>query len=44
MAPIVAMFANLETSAPVYVSGALFIAAGMLVLVLPFESRGRASM
>ncbi|EOA82928.1 uncharacterized protein SETTUDRAFT_173543 [Exserohilum turcica Et28A] len=44
MAPIVAMFANLETSAPVYVSGVLFIAAGLLVLVLPFESRGKASM
>lgn len=44
MAPIVAMFANLETSAPVYVSGALFIAAGVLVLLLPFESRGKASM
>lgn len=44
MAPIVAMFANLETSAPVYVSGALFIAAGTLVLLLPFESRGKASM
>ncbi|CAO2647708.1 Nn.00g086300.m01.CDS01 [Neocucurbitaria sp. VM-36] len=44
MAPIVAMFANLETSAPVYVSGALFIAAGALVLLLPFESRGKASM
>lgn len=44
MAPIVAMFANLETSAPVYVSGALFIAAGVFVLVLPFESRGKASM
>lgn len=44
MAPIVAMFANLETSAPVYVSGALFIAAGVLVLLLPFESRGKTSM
>ncbi|OAK97887.1 MFS general substrate transporter [Phaeosphaeriaceae sp. SRC1lsM3a] len=44
MAPIVAMFANLETSAPVYVSGALFIAAGVLVLILPFESRGKASL
>ncbi|KAF9697423.1 hypothetical protein EKO04_004949 [Ascochyta lentis] len=44
MAPIVAMFANLETSAPVYVSGALFMAAGVLVLLLPFESRGKASM
>lgn len=44
MAPIVAMFANLETSAPVYVSGALFIASGLLVLALPFESRGKASL
>jgi sugar phosphate permease len=44
MAPIVAMFANLETSAPVYISGALFVAAGVLVLLLPFESRGKASM
>ncbi|KAF2828815.1 MFS general substrate transporter [Ophiobolus disseminans] len=44
MAPIVAMFADLQTSAPVYVSGALFIAAGLLVLALPFESRGKASL
>lgn len=44
MAPIVAMFADLNTSAPVYVSGALFVAAGVLVLILPFESRGKASM
>jgi MFS family permease len=44
MAPIVAMFANLETAAPVYVSGALFVAAGLLVVLLPFESRGKASL
>ncbi|KAI5865752.1 transporter [Durotheca rogersii] len=44
MAPIVAMFANLETAAPVYTSGALFIAAGLIVLTLPFESRGKASL
>lgn len=44
MAPIVAMFANLETAVPVYVSGALFIAAGIVVLTLPFESRGKASL
>ncbi|KAF2006930.1 MFS general substrate transporter [Amniculicola lignicola CBS 123094] len=44
MAPIVAMFADLETAAPVYVSGALFVSAGVLVLVLPFESRGKASL
>ncbi|KFY63340.1 hypothetical protein V496_04025 [Pseudogymnoascus sp. VKM F-4515 (FW-2607)] len=44
MAPIIAMFANLETSAPVYTSGALFIAAGLLVIVLPFESQGKSSL
>lgn len=44
MAPIVAMFANLKTSVPVYTSGALFIVAGMLVLALPYESRGKASL
>lgn len=44
MAPIVAMFANLDTAAPVYTSGALFIAAGLLVLLMPFESRGKAAM
>ncbi|KAI9797165.1 MAG: hypothetical protein M1835_001838 [Candelina submexicana] len=44
MAPIVAIYANLETAAPVYVSGALFIAAGVLVLLLPFEPRGKASL
>ncbi|KAI0126944.1 major facilitator superfamily domain-containing protein [Xylariales sp. AK1849] len=44
MAPIVAMFANLETAAPVYTSGALFIVAGLIVLTLPFESQGKASL
>jgi MFS family permease len=44
MAPIVAIYANLETAAPVYVSGALFIAAGVLVTILPFEPRGKASL
>ncbi|KAH8809391.1 MFS sugar transporter-like protein [Xylogone sp. PMI_703] len=44
MAPIIAMFANLETSAPVYTSGALFIVAGLLVALLPFESQGKASL
>lgn len=44
MAPIIAMYGNLETSAPVYVSGALFIAAGALALILPFEPLGKASL
>jgi MFS family permease len=44
MAPIVAMYADLTTAVPVYVSGALFIVAGLLVLLLPFEPRGKASL
>jgi MFS family permease len=44
MAPIVAIYANLKTAAPVYVSGALFIAAGVLVTILPYEPRGKASL
>ncbi|KAL1893707.1 hypothetical protein Sste5346_006205 [Sporothrix stenoceras] len=44
MAPIIAMFANLQTSAPVYTSGALFLAAGVLVLIMPFESRGKQAL
>ncbi|OBT51463.1 hypothetical protein VE04_07407 [Pseudogymnoascus sp. 24MN13] len=44
MAPIIAMYANLETSAPVYTSGALFIAAGLFVIILPFESQGKSSL
>lgn len=44
MAPIVAMYADLNTSVPVYVSGALFIVAAILVTLLPFESRGKASL
>jgi hypothetical protein len=38
------MFANLQTSAPVYTSGALFIVAGLLVILMPFESQGKASL
>ena len=43
-APIIALFANLETSVPVYISGALIILAGFLTLLLPFEPRGKASL
>ncbi|KAJ5109422.1 hypothetical protein N7456_006097 [Penicillium angulare] len=44
MSPIIAMFANLSTAAPVYASGALFIAAGILVVLMPYEPRGKASL
>lgn len=43
-APIIAIYADLTTSAPVYVSGALFIFSGILVSLFPFEPRGRSSL
>ena len=42
--PIIAMFGNLQTSVPVYTSGALFIAAGLAVIALPYEPQGKASL
>ncbi|CCL98516.1 uncharacterized protein FIBRA_00515 [Fibroporia radiculosa] len=43
-APIIALYANLATAVPIYVSGALFLVAGLICLLLPFEPRGKASM
>lgn len=43
-APVIALYANLETAVPVYVSGALIIGAGFLALLLPYEPRGKASI
>uniref|UniRef100_A0A060T1V9 ARAD1C19514p n=1 Tax=Blastobotrys adeninivorans TaxID=409370 RepID=A0A060T1V9_BLAAD len=42
--PIIAMYADLTTSAPIYASGALFLASGLLVLILPYEPRGKSSL
>ncbi|KAH9953606.1 major facilitator superfamily domain-containing protein [Russula dissimulans] len=44
LAPVIAMYANLNTAVPVYVAGALLIGAGGLALLLPFEPRGKASI
>lgn len=44
IAPIIAIFANLDTPNPVYASGALFLCAGLLSFLLPLEPRGKASM
>lgn len=44
MAPIIATYADLKTSAPVYVRGALFLTSGLIALILPFESRGTAAL
>ncbi|KAI0776704.1 MFS general substrate transporter [Trametes elegans] len=44
IAPVIALYANLETAVPVYVSGALIIGAGLAALLLPYEPRGKASI
>lgn len=44
MAPVVAMYANLNTPVPVYVSGAMFLVAGAVMWALPFEGRGKTSL
>jgi len=44
MAPVIALYANLTTSVPIYISGALFIVSGLTALCLPFEPRGKASV
>lgn len=42
--PIIALYADIGTAVPVYVSGGLILFAGALALVLPFEPRGKASI
>ncbi|KAH7100322.1 MFS general substrate transporter [Auriculariales sp. MPI-PUGE-AT-0066] len=44
MAPIIALYADLRTSVPIWISGAIFIVAGLIALLLPFEPRGKASL
>lgn len=43
-APVIALYADLSTSVPVYVSGGLIMFAGSLALLLPYEPRGKASI
>ncbi|KAF2174065.1 hypothetical protein M409DRAFT_16339 [Zasmidium cellare ATCC 36951] len=43
MAPIIATYVG-YTSTPVYVSASLYVAAGLLSFLLPFETRGKASI
>src|SRR2546423_10371889 len=38
------VYADLTTSVPIYISGTLFIVAGCLMLLLPYEPRGKTSI
>ncbi|KAI0641053.1 MFS general substrate transporter [Trametes meyenii] len=44
IAPVIALYANLETAVPVYISGALVLGAGLVALLLPYEPHGKASI
>ncbi|RAL11929.1 putative sugar transporter [Aspergillus homomorphus CBS 101889] len=44
LAPIIVMFANIQTSVPVYISGGMFVLAGLLALWVPVETRGKMSL
>lgn len=43
-APIIAIFADLSTSAPIFVSGALFLVSAILVVFYPYEPRNKSSL
>ncbi|TCD68505.1 hypothetical protein EIP91_010561 [Steccherinum ochraceum] len=43
-APIIALESNLTTSVPIWIAAALFVAAGVLAFLLPFDPRGKASL
>ena len=43
MAPIIVTYVGLETSVPIWISASLFIVAGFVFLILPYESRGKAA-
>ncbi|KAG6809662.1 hypothetical protein H0H92_015246 [Tricholoma furcatifolium] len=44
LAPLVALYANIATSAPIFISGAMLVVNGLVALLLPFETRGHASL
>lgn len=43
-APVIALYANLNTPVPIFIAGAVFITAGFIALLLPYETRGRGSL
>lgn len=43
-AAIIALYGGINTSVPLWVSGAIFIPAGFIALLLPIEPRGRGSI
>ncbi|PPQ84174.1 hypothetical protein CVT24_002216 [Panaeolus cyanescens] len=44
IAPIIALYANITTSVPVYISSCMIILCGVLAMLLPYEPRGTSAM
>ncbi|KAF9039963.1 MFS general substrate transporter [Panaeolus papilionaceus] len=44
VAPIIALYANITTSVPVYISACMIIFCGVLAMLLPYEPRGTSAM
>ncbi|KAM0332470.1 hypothetical protein ACHAQA_002751 [Verticillium albo-atrum] len=43
MAPLIAAYVGIDNDMPVWISAALFVVAGVVFLLLPYETRGRAA-
>ncbi|KAH6886169.1 major facilitator superfamily domain-containing protein [Thelonectria olida] len=43
MAPIIAAYVGIDTDIPVWISAVLFMVAGIVFLILPYETRGKAA-
>lgn len=43
MAPIIAAYVGIDNDLPIWISAALFMVAGIVFLILPYETRGRAA-
>lgn len=43
MGPVMSLYLDINNGQPVFISGALFIVAGFLFMLLPYETRGRAA-
>ncbi|KAA8909649.1 MFS general substrate transporter [Sphaerosporella brunnea] len=44
LAPVIAMYADLNTPVPVYIAGSMFIVAGGVMWLLPYESHRKTSL
>ncbi|KAF7309596.1 MFS domain-containing protein [Mycena indigotica] len=44
LAPVIALYADVSTAVPVYVSGSILICMGMVAWLLPFDAQGHQSM